>query len=118
MSDSKRKLVRGYPDWETLHAKPGESEGPFFRIIPYDRSERRSLWMRFPPNSPDLRVFEPHLVSEVELRAGREGDDTRVLLHEGEVLTCEKIAALIDVMLSARWAFDIDDEFKEVVDEA
>jgi hypothetical protein len=42
----------------------------------------------------------------VELRAGREGDDAQVLLQEGDVLTREQIAALVNVLLYAKAALE------------
>lgn len=76
----------------------------FLRITPLDEAGRRALWARFEPFLKD-GAYECD-GTFVELRAGREGDDDRLLLKEGDVLTRETIANLVGILLTTKFAFE------------
>jgi hypothetical protein len=65
----------------------------FIRITPLCSAGRRALWMRDGG-------------SEVELRAGREGDDNRILLKEGQVLAKKDIADLVELLLTVQFGLE------------
>lgn len=69
-------------------------------IIP-DPQGRRGLWVRM-NGAPD---------TEIELCAGREGDDAHVRLYEGQVIDKRTIYLLRDVIDYLRYAAELlDDE--------
>lgn len=72
----------------------------FTQITPLDPAGRRALWIKFgqPAGHSGLYACDG---SFVELRSGREGDDSHVVLHAGEVLTAEKITEIVDCLLRA-----------------
>jgi hypothetical protein len=80
----------------------------FLRVTPLDRAGRRALWIRFEPYDPNDEALLESNGEFVELRAGREGDDARLLLTAGEVLTRERVAALVDVLLTMKFGLDAD----------
>lgn len=88
----------------------------FVRITPLDAAGRRALWARFEPLLERIGAevdeaghpFENFACDGrfVELRAGREGSDEQLTLTEGEPLTREKIKKLVDILLTAKYAFE------------
>lgn len=72
----------------------------WFRCTPYDRAERRAVWMRT-DDASDV----------VELCGGREGDDCYVRLVPGQVLTVPLLNAICEPLLRAadKLGTDADD---------
>jgi hypothetical protein len=73
------------------------------QITPLDTAGRRALWIKFGQPFGQMHdaggyVYETD-GSFIELRAGREGDDSHVVLRAGEVLTNEKISELVCALL-------------------
>lgn len=95
-------------DWEPLSNADDQLIGPkalYLRVTPYDQPQRRALWVRFVhAHKPYAYEFASADVPRVvELRAGREGDDIRLSLREGDVLTAKTLDKLVDVLLTMRW---------------
>jgi hypothetical protein len=91
-----------------------ESDGVdarFLRVTPLCSAGRRALWARWQDEPMSEHVLLVEGESEgayLELRGGREGDDTHVVLRAGEVVTAEQIRELVHMLISARWAADPD----------
>ncbi len=83
----------------------GHLPDDFLRITPLDRPKRRALWVRCPPCVESDGYLTPD-GSEIEIRAGREGDDARLHLKVGDVVTREHIVSLYDCLTSARFALE------------
>ncbi len=76
----------------------------------FDHAGRRGLWLRRQPPMPEntLRVDAP-IVEQIEVCAGREGDDDYVKLTVGDTLTTHQLAALEGVFTTVQWALELDD---------
>jgi hypothetical protein len=80
------------------------------RVTPMDRPGRRALWYRTPrtiaeaaATDDDALMKAMHVAEHpLEMRAGREGDDTHVLLDVGTVLTAQTISEIADALERGR----------------
>jgi hypothetical protein len=97
-----------HDDWETLHAGRAASAGPFLRLTPYDRPQRRALRMQWVRGEGEhaYTPAAPGVPRAVTLRAGREGGDAEMTLLEGEPLTAAHLDELVDVLLTMRFGLD------------
>jgi hypothetical protein len=76
------------------------ADGRDWRLVAMnDTSGRRGLWLSYDRDLGTLAVC-----------AGREGDDAFVRLSAGDVLDEEKLSAIADVLLTARYALSIQVE--------
>lgn len=81
-------------------------------VIPlamHDPDERRGLWARIVAND-DAGATVPLRPTEIQLFAGREGDDAYVKLSVGDVLTPETMEKLGGVIIYAQYAYSMGHE--------
>jgi len=88
----------------------GFPEKGFEQITPFDSTERRALWMRCDPPAEDSMAAVD--LKSIELRAGREGDDTQVILRVGETITEKLLCELAEAMHRGK---DASEDFVEYV---
>jgi hypothetical protein len=65
-----------------------------------DKTGRRGIWYRVPPTQ-DVTPGGP--ITQLEVCAGREGDDCYVELKVGQVLTREDLYQLMDCLRTGAW---------------
>lgn len=78
----------------------------------HDPDDRRGLWARVVGND-DASITVPLRPTEIELFAGREGDDAYVKLSMGDVLTPETMEKLGDVITYTEAAYNMGHEGEE-----
>ena len=71
------------------------SEDGWIQLIPFDKSDRRSMWVRI---SKDV----------IEFCAGREGDDSYVKLNLSTQNNKNSLVSLKEVIDTGIYAYDID----------
>jgi hypothetical protein len=71
------------------------------QITPLDIAGRRALWIKFGQPFDNGGYVYACDGTYVEMRSGREGDDSVVMLRAGEVLTPEKITEIVGCLLRA-----------------
>lgn len=77
-------------------AGPDGWHGPgWVRLTPMDRAGRRAVWFR-------AKATGNELPTELEIRAGREGDDAHVVLRPGDVITPKLLWEIVDAFERGR----------------
>jgi hypothetical protein len=86
----------------------GHLSRDYWRITPYDSARCRALWMRSTHilrgnGEPPIAATPSIGPSEIELRAGREGDDEQITLRAGQTLTPKDVYRLTELLTRARY---------------